>query len=54
VQWLLQSFACEAIIAAAHQRVYTARQAVDEDEEQFAPDLTNMPEMQDRSSPKIR
>jgi hypothetical protein len=40
VQWLLQSFASEAIIAAAHQRVYTARQAVDEDEEQFADRLT--------------
>jgi hypothetical protein len=40
VQWLLQSFASEAIIAAAHQRVYTARQAVDEDEEQIADLLT--------------
>jgi hypothetical protein len=36
VHWLLQSFASEAIIAAAHQRVYTARQAHDEDEGQFA------------------
>jgi hypothetical protein len=33
VQWLLQSFASETIIAAAHQRVCTARQALDEDEE---------------------
>jgi hypothetical protein len=40
VQWLLQSFASETIIAAAHQRVYTARQALDEDEEQFASRLT--------------
>jgi hypothetical protein len=40
VQWLLQSFASETIIAAAHQRVYTARQALDEDEEQFAGRLT--------------
>jgi hypothetical protein len=36
VKWLLQSVASEAIIAAAHQLVYTALQAVDEDEEQFA------------------
>jgi hypothetical protein len=40
VQWLLQSFASETIIAAAHQRVYTARQALDEDAEQFASCLT--------------
>jgi hypothetical protein len=40
VQWLLQSFASEAIIAAAQQRVYAARQAVDEDDEQFANRLT--------------
>jgi hypothetical protein len=40
VQWLLQSFASEVIIAAAHQRVYTASQAVYEDEEQFADRLT--------------
>jgi hypothetical protein len=40
VQWLLESFDSEAIISAAHQRVYTARQAGDEDEEQLADRLT--------------
>jgi hypothetical protein len=40
VQWLLQSFASETIIEAARQRVYTARQALKEDEEQFAGRLT--------------
>ena len=36
VQWLLQSFATEAVIAASYQKVFTARQSGDEDEKQFA------------------
>lgn len=40
VQWLLQSYATEATISAACQRVITARQKSDEDEEQFAARLT--------------
>ena len=40
VQWLLQSFATEAVIAASYQKVFTARQSVEEDEKQFASRLT--------------
>jgi hypothetical protein len=40
VQRLLQSYATEPTISAACQRVITARQKLDEDEEQFAPRLT--------------
>jgi hypothetical protein len=40
VQWLLQSFATEAVIAASYQKVFTARQYVEEDEKQFASRLT--------------
>ena len=36
VQWLLQSFATEAVIAASYQKVFTARQMVGEDEKQYA------------------
>jgi hypothetical protein len=36
VHWLLQSYATEVVIAAAYQKVLTARQTVDEDETQFA------------------
>ena len=40
VQWLLQSYATEAVIAASYQKVFTARQSGDEDEKQFATRLT--------------
>jgi hypothetical protein len=40
VQWLLQYFATEAIIAASYQKVFIARQSVEEDEKQFASRLT--------------
>jgi hypothetical protein len=40
VHWLLQSYATEPTISAACQRVITARQKIDEDEEQFAARLT--------------
>jgi hypothetical protein len=40
VQWLLQSYATEPTISAACQRVITAKQKLDEDEEQFASRLT--------------
>jgi hypothetical protein len=36
VQWLLQSYATEPTISASCQRVITAKQKIDEDEEQFA------------------
>jgi hypothetical protein len=42
VQWLLQSFATEAVIAASYQKVFTARQSVEEDEKQFASRLTHV------------
>jgi hypothetical protein len=40
VQWLFQSFATEAVIAASYQKIFTARQSVEEDEKQFASRLT--------------
>ena len=40
VQWLLQSFATEAVIAAACQKVFSAKQLPDEDEKTFANRLT--------------
>jgi hypothetical protein len=40
VQWLLQSYATEPTISAACQRVITAKQKVDEYEQQFASLLT--------------
>jgi hypothetical protein len=40
VQWLLQSFATEAVIAVSYQKLFTARQSVEEDEKQFAGRLT--------------
>jgi hypothetical protein len=36
VQWLLQSFATETVISNSYHKVFTARQTVDEDEQQFA------------------
>ena len=36
VQWLLQSFATEAVIAASYQKVFTARQLSEENETAFA------------------
>jgi hypothetical protein len=36
VQWLLQSFATEPVIAASYQKVFTARQMPEEDEKLFA------------------
>jgi hypothetical protein len=40
VQWLLQSFATEAVIAAAYQKVFTAKQKPEEDETAYAGRLT--------------
>ena len=40
VQWLLQSFATEAVIGASYQKVFNARKSVEEDEKQFAGRLT--------------
>jgi predicted Ser/Thr protein kinase len=40
VHWLLQSYATEPTISAACQRVITAKQKLDEEEEQFASRLT--------------
>jgi hypothetical protein len=40
IQWLLQSLATEAVIAAACQRVFSANQLPEEDEKTFANQLT--------------
>jgi hypothetical protein len=40
VQWLLQSFATEAVLSASYQKVFTGRQSVEEDEKQFDSRLT--------------
>jgi hypothetical protein len=39
-QWLLQSFATEAVIAAAFQKIFSAKQLQVEDEKTFANRLT--------------
>jgi hypothetical protein len=33
-QWLLQSFTTEAVIAASYQKAFTARQYIEEEENQ--------------------
>jgi hypothetical protein len=40
VQWLLQSFATEAVISAACQKVFSAKQMPEEDEKTYANRLT--------------